>query len=387
MAQELENQVETQNNELLTFDWEGNETENFFGIEPEKSEVQKIVEGIKKEESTPQEGKVIQKKSKEEVQEEEEEDDFFDTASKAKPTGRETTNEGAGEQEEGSIYKDVYNDLKEHGIFKHVELEEDEELDADRLFELQQEEYETEVTERLKAWASEELDDDAKAFIKFKREGGNTADFFNVYKSSSELPTGSIEDEEYQDQVIRYQLKEEGWDRDEIEDRLAYLTENGKKGKVAEKYDVKIKLEETKRKQSLLKQAEQQKLVTKEQEESFKANVKETLESVDEVSGFKITPQDKNKILNFLTKKEHKISDTRTITGFQKKLAEVFQDTNKMILLAKLVENDFDMSDFEKQITTKKTKQVKSNLEQRKGMRPSNSGSSFKGSNLADLFN
>ena len=380
MAQELENQVETQNNELLTFDWEGNESENFFGIEPEKSEVQKIVEEIKKEEPTPQEGKVTQKKSKEEVQEEED-DDFFETETKPKAS---TATE---ETEEGSIYKDVYNDLKEHGIFKHVELEEDEELDADRLFELQQEEYETEVTERLKAWASEELDDDAKAFIKFKREGGNTADFFNVYKSSSYVPTGEIDDEEYQDQVIRYQLKEEGWDRDEIEDRLAYLTENGKKEKVAEKYDVKIKQEEAKRKQSLLKQAEQQKLVAKEQEESFKANVKETLESVDEVSGFKITPQDKNKILNFLTKKEHKISDTRAITGFQKKLAEVFQDTNKMILLAKLVENDFDMSDFEKQITTKKTKQVKSNLEQRKGMRPSNSGSSFKGSNLADLFN
>jgi hypothetical protein len=383
MGQELENQVETQNNELLTFDWEGNETENFFGVEPEKSEVQKIVEEIKKNEPTPQDNKVTQKKSKEEVQGEEE-DDFFEVEEKI--TKQDEAQEDAL-QEEGGIYKDVYNDLKEHGIFKHVELEEGEEIDADKLFELQEEEYETEVSERLKAWASEELDDDAKAFIKFKREGGNTADFFSVYKSSSDVPTGTIEDEDYQDEVIRYQLKQEGWDRDEIEDRLAYLTDNGKKEKVAEKYDVKIKQEEDKKKQTLLKQAEQQKLVSKEQEETFKSNVKETLESVDEVSGFKITLQDKQKILNFLTKKEHKISDTRAITGFQKKLAEVFQDTNKMVLLAKLVESDFDMSDFEKQVTTKKTKQVKSNLEQRKGMRPSNSGSSLKGSNLADLFN
>lgn len=386
MAQELGNQVETQNNELLTFDWGENESENFFGIEPKKSEVQKIVEEIKKDEPTPQEGKVTQKKNKEEVQEEED-DDFFETETKPKAsTATEETEEGT-ENQEDNIYKDVYKDLKEYGIFKHVEIEEDEELDADRLFEIQQEEYEAEVTERLKAWASEELDEDAKAFIKFKREGGNTADFFNVYKSSSGVPTGEIDDEEYQDSVIRYQLKEEGWDKDEIEDRIAYLTESGRKQKVAEKYNEKIKQEEVKKKQSLLKQAEQQKLAAKEQEESFKANVKEALESVDEVSGFKISPQDKNKILNFLTKKEHKISDTRAITGFQKKLAEVFQDTNKMILLAKLVESDFDMSDFEKQVTTKKVKQVKSNLEQRKGMRPSNSGSSLKGSSLADLFN
>lgn len=240
MEKELENQVEAQNNELLTFDWESNETENFFDIKPEKSELQKVREEIKKEEPTLQEDKVTHKKNKEEVQEEE--DDFFETIGKTESEKSETT----GEQGGGSIYKDVYNDLKENGIFKHVELEEDEELDADRLFELQQEEYETEVTERLKAWASEELDDDAKAFIKFKREGGNTADFFNVYKLSSELPSGNIKDEDYQDEVIRYQLKEEGWDRDEIEDRLAYLTENGKKEKVAEKYDEKIKQEEAK---------------------------------------------------------------------------------------------------------------------------------------------
>lgn len=384
MGKELENQVDTQNNELLTFDWEGSESENFFGIEPEKTEVQKVVEGVKSEDSKTKETKVTEKKPKEKVEEDE---SFFELDSKEKTTEEVSTETETTVDEEGNIYKDVYKDLKEHGIFKHVEIEEDEELDADRLFEIQQEEYEAEVSERLKAWATEELDEDAKAFIKFKREGGNTADFFNVYKSSSDVPTGEIDDEEYQDDVIRYQLKEEGWDKDEIEDRIAYLTEAGRKQKVAEKYNKKIQQKEAQKKQSLLKQAEQQKQTAKEQEDAFKVNVKNTLDSVEEVNGFKITPQDKNKILNFLTKKEHKISDTRAITGFQKRLAEVFQDTNKMILLAKLVESDFDMSDFEKQITTKKTKQVKSNLEQRKGMRPSNSGSSLKGSSLADLFN
>ena len=45
------------------------------------------------------------------------------------------------------------------------------------------------------------------------------------------------------------------------------------------------------------------------------------------------------------------------------------------------------MSDFEKQVKTKTTRKVKSNLEQRKSLRPNNSGSSLEGSSLADLFN
>lgn len=376
MEQKIEGNIEVQNNELLTFDWEGGENENFFDVATEKSEVQKIVEEIDKEKFE------VQKDNKEIKKDE----DFFEDEIRSEKEIK-NDNEESQREQEGNIYKDVYKDLKDNGIFKHVNIEEEEELDANKLFELQQEEYETEVTERLKTWASEELDEDAKAFIKFKREGGNTADFFNIYKSNSNIPTGEIDDENYQDDVIRYQLKEEGWDKDEIEDRIAYLTESGKKQRAAEKYSEKIKQEEDRKKQLLLKQAEQQKLASKEQEENFKSNVKETLESTNEVNGFKISLQDKNKIFNFLTKKEYKISNTKTITGFQKKLAEVFQDTNKMILLAKLVENDFDMSDFEKQITTKKTQQIKSNLEQRKGIRPSNSGNSLKGSNLADLFN
>jgi len=88
----------------------------------------------------------------------------------------------------------------------------------------------------------------------------------------------------------------------------------------------------------------------------------------------------------FLTKKDEKTVDGKPITGFQKKLAGVFQDKEKMILLAKLVNSDFDMSGFKKATITKKTKQVKKNLEQRRSLRPSGSGGSHQGSSLAELF-
>lgn len=384
-------------NGLLNFDWE-NDSDDFFGIKEasgittktKEKEVENTDDSDEGTQGADDKSKSTVDKTKtktKEIQEEEEDDDFFGQDDSEDDEGS-STGKDSGSQGSGSIYNDVFKDFKEQGLFKHVEIEEDEELDADRLFELQQEEYEAEVATRLKAWATQDLDDDAKAFIKFKTEGGSTEDFFATYSKSYELPIdGNIEDEDYQDEIIRYQLKEEGWDRDEIEDRLAYLTDQGRKQKVAEKYSEKLKEKDQKSKQALLKNAENQKLNLKQQEEQYKNTIKTVLDETEEISGFKISKEDKPKILNFLTKKDQKISDTKSVTGFQKKIAEVFQDTNKMILLAKLVQSDFDMTDFEKQAKTKQTRKVKSNLEQRKSLRPNNSGSSLEGSSLAELFN
>ena len=283
--------------------------------------------------------------------------------------------------------EDLYKDLKEQGIFKHVEAEEGEELDADKLFELQQKEYDTEVSARLAHWATEELDDDAKAFIKYKRDGGDTQEFFKTYSNTSGIPTGSISDEAYQDKVIRYQLKQEGWDAEEIEDRLKYFTENGRKESVAKKYDSKLQEDSKLEQEEILKRATAQKQNAETQEREYRENIKTALADTKEVQGIKITEKDQTELYNFLTKKSYKLSDTQSITGFQKKLGETFKDSSKMILLAKLMNSDFDLKDFEKATVTKTTKKIKSNLEQRKGLRPSSSGSSLDSNSLAELFN
>ena len=306
---------------------------------------------------------------------------------KFKLEGGEEDEKSKGEGAENpNFYTDVYKDLKESGIFKHVEIDEDEELDADRLYELQQEEIETEVGARLQSWANEDLDEDAQAFIKFKLEGGDTSEFFKIYQNSSEFTLGDIEDEDYQDNLIRYQLKKEGWDKDEIEDRLEYLTETDKKAKFAEKYHDRLEKELKQEKQILQEQLERQKQQAKQQEEEFKNNIKDILTTNTTIRGLKISEKDKNTIFNFLTKKDQKVDGNVTVTGFQRKLSEVFKDPNKIVLLAKIVNDDFDFSSIEKSSVTKKTKEVKRNIENRQSMRPSGSGSSSGANSLASLF-
>ena len=380
MADTTEQTVDTSQNDLLNFNWDANGEESFFGLnefgdEP-KVEKEKVAQATPV--TTEDTDKVEKVEVKGAVEPKEEEASFFDEEEGGESkTPKDPTS--------ASFYEDVYKDLKEAGIFKHAELEDGEELDADRLYELQQEEIEAEVSSRLDSWASEELDEDAKAFIKFKIQGGNTSDFFKTYQNTSEITPGDIEDEDYQDTLIRYQLNKEGWDKDEIEDRLEFLTESNKKAKFAERYHDRFMKEQAQEKQALTKQAEEQKTRAKQQEEQFRTSIKDILDSNKEINGIKFTDKDKGNLVNFLTKKE-KLEDGRVITGFQKKLSESFNDPKKIALLAKILNDDFDFSSFEKSAITKKTKEIKRNIEQRQSMRPSGSGSSSGANSLASLF-
>lgn len=373
MAETTEQTVDTSQNGLLDFNWDDS-SESFFGLDDQGDEIKSEEKTI-----TPTEVVEDEKPKDEDKPKEDEKTVFFEEGEENEKPKREGT-------ENPNFYTDVYKDLKESGIFKHVEIDEGEEIDVDRLYELQQEEIETEVEARLQSWATDDLDEDAQAFIKFKIQGGNTADFFKTYQNNSQITLGDIEDENYQDQLIRYQLQKEGWDKDEIEDRLEYLTESNKKSKFAEKYYSKLEKEIEQEKQNLNKQAEEQRQKAKLQEEEFKNSIKETLDSNTEIKGLKISDKDKGTILNFLTKKDQKIDNNTSITGFQRKLSEVFKDPNKIVLLAKLVNDDFDFSQLEKSSVTKKTKEVKRNIENRQSMRPSGSGSSSGANSLASLF-
>ena len=376
MTDTTEQTVETSQNGLMDFNWDESGADSFFGLNEFGEEPKPIEEKTPKpvvKTTSPPATETIEP-DKEEV-EKQEELSFFEEEGKTK---KESTTDN-------TFYEDVYKDLKEAGIFKHIELEDGEELDADRLYELQQEEIEAEVTSRLNAWASQELDEDAKAFIKFKIQGGDTSEFFKTYQNTSEITLGDIEDEDYQDNLIRYQLQKEGWDKDEIEDRLEFLTESNKKSKFAERYHDRLIKEQEKEKQALVKQAEEQKIRVKQQEEQFRASIKDTLDTNKEINGIKFTDKDKGNLINFLTKRE-KLEDGRVITGFQRKLSESFNDPKKIALLAKILNDDFDFSSFEKSAITKKTKEIKRNIEQRQSMRPTGSGSSSGANSLASLF-
>lgn len=348
-------QVLEQDNELLSFKWDTIEEE------PTVEEP--------KEESKDEEKKV------------EPEPEFtFETP---KTEDGEEIVEKKNNESVDSIYNDLFKDLKQNNIFNHVELEEGEELTAERFFELQEEEYEAEVKERIDNWAKN-IDEDGRKYLKFLSDGGKTKDFLEVFVNTEEPLDGDINDEEYQDDLIREKKLSEGFSRDETEEYLSNLPKIVKR-KEATLYKENVQKDVEYRKEQLLRQQEQAKIRQIEEQKEFNKNIQDILENQKEVNGFKITEKDKSNIFNFLTRRDQKVNDKVVVTGFQKKLAEVFKDTSKLVVLAKLLHNDFDLSQIEKQIITKETKKIKSNLENRKTI-SSSSGSSYKEKQFYDLF-
>ena len=379
--------MESTFNDLSTFNWEANPNEtDFFGIKAEQYQEQ--VEKDKPVESSEEDVEKDKDSTDTETIDENpftnfttvEESEEVDKPEKGKP--------GRPKNEEPTNYLDQYNSFKNYGLFKNVELEEEvEDLDEDTFKDLLEQDYEEEVNARIQQWATQELDEEAQAFIKFKKNGGRTEDFIKTLSSNTIDLNGDIEDEDFQNNIIRNQLKAEGWDREEIEDRLEYLSKIDKKQTTAEKYFGKLKEKADKEARKLV---EKQEAFKKQQEQAkldFKNAVKETLSTTQEVKGFKITSKDKINLFNFITKEDQEVSG-RSVTGFQKAITEAVQDPNKMILLAKLLATDFDMSDLEKKAKITETKRIKETLESRKGLRPNASrGSQLTGGkSLADLF-
>lgn len=378
-------------NDLTNFNWEANPNEvDFFGIKAEVYQEQVNQDKIREKAFEDND----EEKAKEQ-QENEEKPPVFesftdeDTKSEEGETKVKTKSPGRPAKEEPINFKEQFNSFKEQGIIKHIDLEEDlEELDNETFKDLIEQDYEEEVSHRIEQWATQELDEDAQAFIKFKKNGGRTEDFFKTVANNSSVLSGDIEDERFQDKIIRKQLSEEGWDDEEIQDRLENLAKFDKKQTVAEKYYNKIKIDQKKKADELLRKQEEYRRSLEQNKANFKNTVKETLNKVQEVRGIRITTKDRASLFNFITKEDQVVGD-RNVTGFQRAITEAVQDPEKMLLLAKLLASDFDMTDLEKKAKLTETKKIKENLESRKDLRPSESrGSQLTGGkSLSDLWN
>lgn len=355
-------------NEIDKFSWENEETKEVSKPEDITEVTKEVIEDdFYKEQEF---GKTS------ELEDEDPDDKFFENAKKElvekvlKPKKEK-------EEKVDSVFNDVYLDFKKEGLFKHVEIEEGEVLNVTSFYELQQQEIESELEERINDWASA-LDDDAKQFIKFKRDGGNTADFFNFHSKNKEFDLeGDIYDEDYQDYIIRTKLRKDDWEDDLIEDNLRSLSDSGQKQRQAEKFLNKFQKEEETNKEKLFKELEQRKVYEKQQEQAFNNNLKSIIKETNEINGFKFETREKEDIYNFLVVPKHKTSPTTSITDFQKALHEALNDTNKVLILTKLLRNNFNFADLEKSIKTNKVKEIKSHLEQRKGTPSKNIDSFF----------
>lgn len=363
--QEVDDTVDTS---LSDFNWDDNGDDTFFGINNDGTEASA-------EETKPKAKPKPETEDEEEDEESEIEDnDFtFQSSEEDEDDEEESDSDNSDKPKGKTSLTKIATMLKSNGFFSNVEIKEDEELTDERFLELQEQEHEARVDEALEEMM-EGLDDDAAAFLKFKKQGGDTKKFFEIYNKTLAAPSGNIEEESYQEKVARYYYENiEDLDSEDIDDKIEWLKESGKLKKYAEKFDGKVKVlkdEQLAAEQAAIKNN------TKAREDNAKAflsTIEKTLSEVTQEGNFVFDAKIKEALKPFITKATVKTGKNTYKTGMQVKLGEALNDPKKLIIMAKLLYNDFDTTDILEMGGTKLSKSTKANV-RREAPTPTNSG-------------
>lgn len=365
---------------LADFGWDA--SDDFFGIKD--TGASDILEDVKEE--NPIE-KVKEPAGKEKIPEDQEDLDmvpFAEVVEEQKVEGSKT--EVTQPVDEIDTFTNLAKDLIDRKIL-NLDIADEEEINEERFFELQAQEIETRAEEIVEAFA-QSFDEEGAAFIRFKKDGGTYDEFRRVYSATSAIPQNlDLTDENDQDRLLRFALKKyESLDNEDIEDKLEWLEEKGKKLAIANKYEARLKKEEKENKTKLLEaqkaQAQQAEIKRLEAQQILKSSINEA----EQIKDFPITKKDKTELFSYMTKPVVKVSKGNYLTQMQADLQSVYaNEGNKLVLLAKLLKSDFDVKDIKKKAVTVETKAVKSRL---KGStaRPKAYGGSGSSKSLADFF-
>ena len=368
-------------NPLDDFTWE--EQDGFFGVgEVENPPAPKKEEKEKTEDEEPApkgkapeekgdapEGKTGTSPDEEETEETEDNEDldFFSTGSEEEEEEEET--------EQNTVYKDILSSYTEQGLLGEDE-EIPEELDSEKFFEIQERVTENKADEIVKNFLTE-LDDDAASFLKYKRDGGDTAEFFKHLSNKHDRPTGDIDDESYQEKLVKFYSKKEGLQDEEIQDRVEWLKDKGRLEKYAIQYEEKLDKQEKEAEKALAEGQKEQVRQLAENKRNFVSTVKTNLDKVTEVNGITFSSKDKKELLNYITKEDVKIGGNRVMSKMQSDLQKTIRDPEKMLLLAKFLNSDFDIEDQVAKKVTNKTRKTRKSLSN-KGVQLKSSGVSKK---------
>lgn len=360
---------------------------------PVKKEVKKVdTNNTKDENATDEEDEENEEKDVKFFEEEEKETKSVVKRDKDGKPVKEVKVDPVVEASSEEYFTALATDLVERGLLKNVELEADKQYTEEEFFDLINADREAEIDETIEA-LFESFDQEAKDFIKFKRDGGgNTLEFLNQYVNPFTMETLDEENPEQRQKVISHYLATvEKADSEEIKDRLEYLKESGKDKTVATKYFKILKdTAETNRK-AILKDAKDDAIARAENAKKFATSLVTIAGGTDTVGMFPISKTEQKDIPAYITKPTVKTGKDSFIPEFSRDLsrilkAETPEDKKELLILAKLVKNKFKVDDLKIVTETKVTKEAQSKLRQAKeGVKVHSSGASGR-KQLSDYF-
>lgn len=336
-------------------------------------------------------------KEKEKADPEEDDEDEETPKPKAKDEDKKKKDEDKSEgviptdeEESKKFFTTVAKELQEREIFSIVKLEEDEELDEDGLYNKIEEEVDGRFNEAIENY-KEEVTPLGVEFLNYTLKGGrNVAKFLETY-AQTELPLteDELDTEPNQLKFLKYSLKkiEKIDDEEELEDRIKYLKENGKIEKTSKNHFKILDTEAKAQRDKLIADAEKAEKAAEDARKARLAKLTKVIET-ESIKGVKLSAEDKKTLPSYITNPSVKKGAGKYTTQMWADIEEAMKDPETLVLLAKVLKSKFNMSVFGKQEVTKKTKEIKSSLQNfsRGGKNLSGMSSGSSGKSLADAL-
>lgn len=327
------------------FDWEKDpETLAFFG-----ETLEEITDVIKKPEVKDEENKDDERKEESHKPDEDEENFFNPKTEEPAPT------------EKVEVTTSSYiTELKAKGLIE-FELEEGEELTE----ELAQEILETSLEDKAEARAIEylkELPEDVQALNKFILKGGTMQEYLSKLNLSGEPDDLDLDDEATQERIVRQSFLKEGYDQEDIDSLVEAMKDSNRLKKVAEAHYQKIKKSQEETKAQLLARQQEQVEEQKKIRKAYKQDISKLISENTVLKSLEISKKDIIELPNYISENTVKVKNGGYISEMQKDLYEALKDKEKVVVLAKLLRDNFEFSTVKAKAKDEVAKTVRDNI-------------------------
>lgn len=204
-------------------------------------------------------------------------------------------------------------------------------------------------------------------------------EYLQMFSNEQVVENVDLSVEGNQERVFRLYLAKTGMDEDEIEDQLNYARDNDRLEAYAQKYQVKL-VEKMQQERAVLAQqseARVQAMRQKEEErEQLYADVLDGAIASGSIEGYPINEQSATELFDFVLSKPHVLPNGQRISDFEYKLAKMRQeDPSKFLAVARLVQNDLDLTPVKRKAVTEETNSLFNDLKtkSKKSGKPSKS--------------
>jgi hypothetical protein len=190
--------------------------------------------------------------------------------------------------------------------------------------------------------------------------------YLQMFNNEQIVENVDLNNEVNQERVVRLYLAKTGMDEDEIEDQLTFAKDNDRLGSYAKKYHVKL-VERMQQERSSLAQDNAQRVQEVQQKEQQRqqqyASVLEESIKKGEIEGYPINESTASDLFDFVLSKPHVLPNGQRITDFEFKLATMRQeDPSKFLAIARLVQNDLDLTPMKRKGVSEETNSLFNDL-------------------------